>query len=307
MIITASSKKTVKSTRPTYKKGDEVKKAEKDLSAWEKNKPQEYESKYTKEIDTLLDSVLTRPQFNYNLNSDPLYNQYRELYVGNAKKAMADTVGKVSSLTGGYGNSYAVTAGQQAYDEQLNELNSVGLKLRDRAYEVYKDEGDELIENISVLRDLDGDEYEKYLGELERYYQDGEYLLEKLSTMSDSEYEKFLVSVEAWENDRDFEFKQYQDKLNRQEFEKELAFKKAEAKRDQANKDRSYQLAASKASSNEEKKESKTRVPTSYGEFCLRTGFSGIMTNTEFNRSSQMKKEYKDYQEYLEKMYKKYS
>ncbi len=283
------------------------------MKQWESNRPGDYESKYEKEIDELLTNVLNREDFSYNLNSDPLYNQYRELYIGNGKKAMEDTIGKASALTGGYANSYAVTAGNEAYSEYLNQLNGVALDLRDRAYEKYKDEGDKLIEDITILRGLDGDDYEKYLGDLERYYQDGNYLLEKLSTMSDSEYEKFLQSVEAWESDRDYAFKQYQDNLDRKEFEKELAFKKSEAKRDQANKDREYQLSKSKArsSGSSSKKKSDTkketnRYPTSYGEFCLRTGYSGVMTNTEFGRSAATKKKYGDYQNYLKEMYKKY-
>ncbi len=310
------AKKVVKtsSKRPVYNKSEDVKNAEKKLSEWEKNKPGEYKSKYEKEIDRLLDNVLNREDFSYDVNSDPMYQQYKELYMGNGKKAMRDTIGNASALTGGYANSYATTAGYQAYSEYLNQLNGVSLGLRDRAYEMYKDEGDKLIENISLLRELDGDDYEKYLGKLETYYKDGNYLLEKLSQMSDSEYEKFLASVEAWENDRDYNFKRAQDKLDRQEFEKELAFKKSEAQRDQANKDREYKLAKSKSSgsSNSQKTEKKEygenfQYPTTYGEFCFRTGYSGVMTYSEFNRSTYAKKEYGSYRGYLRKMYVKYS
>ncbi len=313
--IAKTTVKTTTTKRPTYTKSDEIKQAEKKLAKWEKERPDEYESKYAAEIDALLDGILNRESFDYSLNSDPLYQQYKELYVGNGKKAMEDTVGKASALTGGYANSYAVTAGNQAYSEYLDGLNSVALDLRDRAYEKYKDEGDKLIEDINILRGLDGDDYEKYLGSLERYYQDGSYLLDKLGSMSDREYEEFVQSVEAWENDRDYAFKVYQDELDRAEFEKELAFKKEEAKRDQANKDREYKASLSKKSStssssgsSSKSSSSKTeiRYPTSYGEFCLRTGYSGIMTNSEFGRSSQTKKKYGTYQKYLTAMYKKY-
>ncbi len=312
-IAKTTVKKETKTKRPTYKKSNEVKAAEKELAQWEKERPEEYKSKYTAEIDALLDNILNRKEFNYNLNSDPLYQQYRELYIGNGKKAMEDTVGKASALTGGYTNSYAITAGNQAYTEYLDGLNSVALGLRDRAYEKYSDEGDKLIEDITVLRGLDGDDYEKYLGSLERYYQDGGYLLDKLGSMSDREYEEFVQSVEAWESDRDYQFQQYQDKLDRQEFEREMAFKKEEAKRDQANKDREYKASLAKKSGGSSKPAKKSdnskstlRYPTSYGEFCLRTGYSGIMTNSEFSRSTYAKKEYETYQEYLKVMYKKY-
>lgn len=311
-------KKTSKPTqekRPEYKKSSAVKNAEKKLQKWEKGSPEKYSSAYAEEIDAILGEILGREDFKYSLNADPLYEQYRELYVENGKKAMEDTVGKAAALTGGYGSSYAVTAGEQAYDEYLRNLNDVGLKLRDRAYEQYEDEGDKLFRDVSLLRSLDGDDYNKYLDELSRYYKDGEYLLERLGSMSDAEYEQFLQSVDAWESDRDYELELYRDRLDREEFEKEMAFKEKEAQRDQQNADRSYNLALQKASSSSSGSDTKKKsdkddepitYPMSYKEFYARTGYSGILTETEYDRSTPTKKKYSTYKKYLQAMYKKY-
>ena len=309
---TKSAKKQTK--RPTYKKSESVKKAEKKLGDWEANSPGEYDSKYSEQIEGILNDILNREKFSYNLNADPLYEQYRELYTQNGKKAMMDTIGDASALTGGYSNSYAVTAGSQAYQEYLNELNEVALDLRDRAYEQYGDEGERLFDDITLLRSLDGDDYEKYLNQLERYYKDGEYLLERLTAMSDAEYEQFLQTVEAWENDRDYAFKEKTDALDRDEFEKEMAFKKAEAERDQANADRDYQLSlqklyASGDSGSSTKKNKTTNTisyPQTYKAFCAATGYSGIMTETEYASHTNVKKKYGSYKKYLKAMYKKY-
>ncbi len=322
---TAKSTKKTKSSktdkekinRPTYKKSDTVKNAENKLATWENSSPDKYESKYSAEIDGILNDILNREKFSYNLNADPLYEQYRELYTQNGKKAMMDTVGQASALTGGYGNSYAVTAGSQAYHEYLNNLNDVALDLRDRAYEQYGDEGDKLFEDIKLLRSLDGDDYEKYLDELERYYKDGEYLLERLTAMSDAEYEQFLNTVDAWENDRDFAFKEQQDALDREEFEKEMAFKKAEAERDQANADRDYALSlqklyASNSGSSGNSKNKKKNIediisyPETYKEFCSATGYPGIMTENEYNSHENARGKYGSYKSYLKEMYKIY-
>lgn len=321
--------------RPEYQKNDAVLGAEVALDSWESNRPDSYESKYSAEIDKVLETILNREDFSYNMNADPLYQQYREQYVENGKKAMMDTVGNATALTGGYLNSYAQNVGQQAYDEYLNKLNGIAMDLRDRAFEQYSDEGDRLIEDITLLRSLDGDDYEKYLQELEQYYADGEYLLNKLANLSDADFEAFIAEVEAWESDRDYELKKYQDKLDRQEFEKELAFKKAEADREyafkqseaareQANADREYALAvqkanasrssgsssSSKASSSSKKKtsaESTTKsYPKTYKEFHYRTGVAAILTENEFDRSETAKAKYTTYQKYLEEMYKLY-
>lgn len=306
--------KTTKTTkRPTYKKSEEVKKAEKKLNKWEKDAPDEYKSKYSEEIDGLLNDILNREKFTYNLNADPLYEQYRELYTQNGKKAMMDTVGQASALTGGYANSYAVTAGNQAYHEYLDNLNEVALDLRDRAYEQYGDEGEKLFDDITLLRSLDGDDYDKYLNELERYYKDGEYLLERLTSMSDAEYEQFLQTVDAWENDRDYAFKEHQDELDRKEFEREMAFKQAEAQRDQANEDRDYNLALQKIYASQESKKKKKKTaeeqisyPETYNEFCYATGYTGILTETEFYAHEKTTEKYGTYKRYLKTMYTRY-
>lgn len=312
------------SERPEYKKSQAVKDAENKLSQWENTKPDEYKGKYDSQIESLVNEILERDDFRYDMQSDPLYQQYRQLYTENGQKAMRDTVGQASALTGGYASSYAVTAGNQAYTDYLDELNAIALDLRDRAYEMYSDEGDRLIEDVTLLRGLDGDDYEKYLDTLEQYYSDGDYLLKKLSQMSDAEFDAFLAQVDAWENDRDFDFKKLKDELDRQEFEQEMAFKKAEAERKQANEDREYRLAQEKlavqraaaasktsSSSSASKKEKSTNeytvYPTTYKQFVAMTGNGRIFTEDSFMKSTSARSKYGSYEKYLKVMYDKYS
>ena len=92
-----------------------MKKAGDALNEWERKKPSGYSSKYRERLDGILGSILDRGDFKYSLNADPLYRQYREQYIKNGERAMEDTVGKVSALSGGYGSSYAATAGMQSY------------------------------------------------------------------------------------------------------------------------------------------------------------------------------------------------
>ena len=313
---TTTTQKTTE-PRPEYEKSQAVQSAEAELDNWEKRKPKEYESKYSDEIESLLNDILNREDFSYSLNADPLYQQYREQYAQNGKKAMMDTVGNATALTGGYANSYAVTAGNEAYDEYLNGLNDVALDLRDRAYIQYTDKGDKMLEDVTLLRSLEGDAYDKYLGELEGYYADGEYLLDKLTSMSDAEFQEFLAEVDAWESDRDYEFKKYQDAQDRAEFQQEMAFKESEAKRDQANKDREYSRKSSGGSGgssggSSSKKSSATAdsnltsPPVTYAEYCTRTGDYSILTEKEFG-SSKLTATYGSYQEYLAAKYKKHT
>ena len=320
-------KEPVAKKRPEYEKSESIISAENSLKDWENNKPSEYESKYSSEIESILNGILNREKFNYNMNADPLYNQYKEQYLNNGKKAMMDTVANASALTGGYANSYAVTAGNQSYNDYLESLNDIALDLYDRAYSQYKDVGESMLDKITVLRELDGDDYNKYRDELSAYYSDGEYLLNKLTSMSDAEYEAFLQEVDAYEKDREYDYQKYIDALEQQnfydeltlaeqKFAEEMAFKKAEAERDQKNKDREYSLAASKKSysssstSKSSKSDAETTkasiMPKTYQQFIYLTGYSGILTPKEFNRNAGQKEKYGNYENYIKEMYYKY-
>ena len=70
----------------------------------------------------VLKQLDARAPFSYDPNEDTLYRRYAEQYQKNAKKAMEDTLGKAATLTGGYGNSYAASAGQQSYQSHLQAL-----------------------------------------------------------------------------------------------------------------------------------------------------------------------------------------
>ena len=85
-------------------------------------KPKDYNSEYTSLAKKLLDDYMAKDDFDYNINSDKLYKQYAEKYKKEGNTAMRDTIAQASALSGGYGNSYAVTAGNQAYQGYLDKL-----------------------------------------------------------------------------------------------------------------------------------------------------------------------------------------
>ena len=326
-INSSTIKQPVEKNRPIYQKSESVLSGEKNLENWEQNKPELYNSKYSQEIESILNSILNREKFSYNINADPLYNQYREQYVNNGKKAMLDTIANATALTGGYANSYALSAGNQSYNNYLNNLNEIALDLYDRAYSVYLDEGKINLEKLGVLTELEQSDYAKYSDALDDYYKNGEYLLKRVSEMSESEYERFLDELDSFENDRDYNYQKYLDEIEQQQFydelnfskdkfNQELEFKKAEAERDQKNKDRSYNLSVSKSnssSSSGSKDKTDTTgtqaliIPKTYQQFVYLTGNSGILTEREFYGKPSSKEKYGSYENYIKEMYYKYS
>lgn len=119
-----------------------------------------------------------RPDFSYDFNADSLYQQYKDKYIQQGKMAMADAIGQASAMTGGYGNSYAASVGNQAYQSHLQQLNDVIPELYQLAYNRYNQEGQDLLNTISLLqgeRDFaygkHNDEYNKLLGQ-QKYWGD---------------------------------------------------------------------------------------------------------------------------------------
>ena len=108
----------------TYKPSDAVMNAQNALNSVNTAKPGAYTSQYDAQIQDIYTKIMGRQDFSYDLNADMLYQQYKDQYQLMGKQAMQDTMGQAAALTGGFGNSYAATAGNQAYQGNLQQLNN---------------------------------------------------------------------------------------------------------------------------------------------------------------------------------------
>ncbi len=136
----------------------------------ESSMPGAYQSRWQATLDQMLSKILNREEFKYDFNADPLYQQYKDQYVNMGKNAMMDTVGQVSALTGGYGNSYAATAGSQAYQEYLKGLNNKIPELYNAAMNKYKMETDNMYRQYDAVGQQEDREYAQYEGNWNRAY-----------------------------------------------------------------------------------------------------------------------------------------
>lgn len=147
------------------------------LQYYETNKPADYSSSYQDQIDELLSQITNRKAFQYDYASDPLYQQYADNYQRQGKLAMQDTMGQAAALTGGYGNTYATTAGQQMYNQYMQQLNDIIPELQQNAYGMYADEGDRLAQMLSIYQAADdsgnsrwADAYSQWQDERDYWY-----------------------------------------------------------------------------------------------------------------------------------------
>lgn len=110
-------------------------------------------------IDDILNQRMNREKFSYDLNGDALYQQYKDKYINQGRMAMQDTIGQASAMTGGYGNSYAATAGNQAYQASLQNLNDIVPQLYQMALDQYNQETQDLNDKYSLLSNDRSNEY----------------------------------------------------------------------------------------------------------------------------------------------------
>ena len=183
------------------------------LKARENEKPGKYSSPYADEIDSLLGSLSSREPFKYEASGDALFREYSDRYARDAKRAMKDTVGRVSSLTGGYGSSYAATAGSQAYGEKMSELGDIIPQLYKLAYTRYRDEGDDMRSLLSEYRDTDDEYYDRYRDGVSDWQTDLKRLAAAYESARDYEYDaaRDTVKDEQWQ--REFDARQYDSSL----------------------------------------------------------------------------------------------
>ena len=194
------------------------------LQQQEASKPGEYAPVWQDEADSYLSQYQNRDPFSYDFNSDALYQQYKDMYIQQGQMAMMDTMGQASTMTGGYGNSYAQTAGQQAYNQYLNQLNAIIPELNQMAYDRYTQEGQELLQMYDLYMNRENTEYGRYQDKLSNWYTETARLQDKYDTLYDRDYNEYwngkLLAHEDYQTGRSEAYDEYQKNIDR-EYQKE--------------------------------------------------------------------------------------
>lgn len=145
-------------------------------------KPGAYQSKYQGQIDQVMQNITDRKPFQYDVNGDALYQQYKDRYTQMGRQAMQDTMGQAAALTGGYGNTYAQNAGQQAYGQYMQGLTDKIPELYQLALDKYDRDATLEKEKYSVLKDADATDYGRWGDRLNQWNTDRSYLSGRADT-----------------------------------------------------------------------------------------------------------------------------
>ena len=208
-----------------YAESDTVQQAYAALQSQIAAKPGEYQSTWQGQINDIIDRILNREEFSYDVNSDALYQQYKEQYSQLGKLAMQDTMGQAAAMTGGYGNSYASSAGNQAYQGYLSQLNEVVPELYAMARDQYNQEGDELYNNYSLLADQENQDYSRYQDEYNKWLTERDYLANRYDSERSYDYSKYSdernFAYGTYSDDKSYAYNEYRNAIADEQWQKE--------------------------------------------------------------------------------------
>ena len=176
------------------------------------------------DYDSIYSQYKNRDPFSYDFNADALYQQYKDKYIQQGKMAMADTIGQASAMTGGYGNSYAATVGNQAYQASLANLNDVIPELYQMAYSRYNQEGQDMLNMLGLLGDERAFEYGKWGDGYNRLASDRDYYGTQYNNERTWDYNKYdsdrTLAQGEHTNDQGYKYQNYRDAIADEQWEK---------------------------------------------------------------------------------------
>jgi hypothetical protein len=188
-------------------------------------------------IDRLLNQILNRGDFSYDASSDPLYQQYAEMYKREGDRAMRETLAEAASGAGGM-NSYAITAAQQANNYYNSQLNDKIPELYQLAYQMYLQDKESMVQDLGLLQDMDAAQYNRYRDTINDYYNDKNFAYGVYQDAVNQGNWQTDFNYNAMVNDRDFN---YNDVWNNKEWERDQTRYDKEWERDQTRYDNEWE------------------------------------------------------------------
>ena len=197
---------------PAWTPSETVTQADSLLQQHLATKPGEYQSTWQDQLNQIISQIQNREKFSYDLNGDALYQQYKDQYTTQGKLAMMDTMGQAAAMTGGYGNSYAQSVGQQAYQGYLQQLNNKVPELYQLALNQYNQEGQALYDQASLIAGMEDMAYGRHRDSLSDYYTELSRLTEDARYKAEDEYSK-------WMDKTSFQYQQDRDKVSDEQWQ----------------------------------------------------------------------------------------
>ena len=207
----------------------------------------DYSSQYNNLIQENLNTILNGKKFTYDFNADPLFKNYKEMYSKKGKEANLSAQAEAAANTGGFGNSYGVTAGAAANQAVADELNDRIPELYDAAQVQYQNNLNNLYNKQEALTSEENRLYEQYRDVIGDYYQDYSNLLSGFANAQNQEnadrdydynVERGKVQDAQWETE--FNYRQYRDTVADRQWQASMDYQRARDNDDDYHYDSNY-------------------------------------------------------------------
>ena len=215
--VSENTKKQLEKYQQGYKPADSVAAAQQTLQQVQNQKPQGYNSKYSAPLENILQQIQNPEKFDYEFNGDNLFKAYADMYTQKGKQASLDVQGQAAAMTGGYGNSYAETAGAQAYQQYMTELYDKGLSMRDRAYQAYQDELANKREQYNILQQAENEEYGRYRDTYSDWQKEEEQAYNRAQAEREMDYKEYMDALNYYTGLMQIENQAWASEAERQE------------------------------------------------------------------------------------------
>ena len=174
------------------------------------------------ELDSAYKEYTNRGKFSYDPQTDAGYKQYEQAYLKMGRQAMKDTIGQASALTGGYGNSYATTAGAQQYMNYAGQAAQAIPTFQNMALQQYQVEGDNIMNRYNMAADGRNFDYQKERDAVadQQWQQQFDYQKSR-DAVSDSHWQQeFDSTYNRWL--QEFQYQQSRDKVSDSQWQKQF-------------------------------------------------------------------------------------
>lgn len=189
-----------------YTPSDTVNQAYALLEQLKAQKPGDFSSTWSDQLSGKIQEYLNMGDFQYDVNRDALYQQLKEQYQTMGSLAAQDTMGQAAALTGGYGNSWAQSAGQQAYHGYLQQLTQQVPELYSMARSGYDADRQAIMDQASLMSSMEQQDYQRYQDKLQNYYTDLGLAADEANRLAETEYNR-------WWNEKQMEYQLERDKV----------------------------------------------------------------------------------------------
>lgn len=156
-----------------------------------------YQSKYSGQIESLYNNYANN-KFDWSADGSSEYQAQKDYYQREGQRSQENVQGAYASNTGGYSNSFAQSAGQRAYGQAMDELAQKIPALRNSALQDWSRQQEQTMDQISMLRGFDNDDYQRFRDTVSDYYDFMTYYENKYSTSKGLDMTAFSQELATW-------------------------------------------------------------------------------------------------------------